>query len=128
MDVRCWSRRMLPRSLRNRRAAIEKAIQSYVAAFNTRDAKKLAAHWSPEAVYTSRVTGSEITGREDLEKEFAAQLDAMPSAQLHAQTDFIEFISPNVALETGNAIVTQPDTEPNESSYRAVLSSATENG
>ena len=35
------------------RAAIEKAIASYTAAFNARDAGALAAHWGPEAVYTN---------------------------------------------------------------------------
>ena len=34
--------------------AIEKAIQSYVSAFNAHDAPKLAAHWSPDGVYISR--------------------------------------------------------------------------
>ena len=37
-------------------AAIRKAAASYVEAFNKHDAKALADHWSPEAVYTNRST------------------------------------------------------------------------
>jgi hypothetical protein len=38
-------------------AAIRKADEAYVKAFNKHDAKALADAWSPEAVYLSRVTG-----------------------------------------------------------------------
>jgi ketosteroid isomerase-like protein len=39
------------------RAVIEKSIESCVAAFNAKDAKALAAHWSPEGVYIDRTSG-----------------------------------------------------------------------
>lgn len=102
------------------RAAIEKVIASYVAAFNARDAKALAAHWSPEAVYLSRQNGQEISGRDALEKEFAAQFENLKGAQIKVTTESIDFVSPNVALERGRASVTMPDAEPSNSSYRVV--------
>ena len=48
-------------------AAIEKAIESYTAAFNAKDAKKLAAHWGPEAVYINPLTRNQVESREAIE-------------------------------------------------------------
>ena len=102
------------------KAAIEKAIASYVAAFNARDAKALAELWSPEGVYTSRLSGDQVVGREALEKEFAALFDEVKGAKLKVSTESIEFVSPNVALEQGKATVLRPKDSPLQSSYRAV--------
>ncbi|MEE8451445.1 MAG: SgcJ/EcaC family oxidoreductase [Thermoguttaceae bacterium] len=102
------------------RAAIEKAVTSYVEAFNRRDATALAALWSPEGVYISRLSGEQITGRESLRNEFAAQFKEMEGTKLEAETESLEFISPNVALEQGTATVTEPRSEPAKSSYSVV--------
>ena len=102
------------------KAAIEKAIASYVAVFNARDAKALAEHWSPEGVYTSRLSGEQVVGREALEKEFTALFDEVKGAKLEVSTESIEFVSPNVALEQGTASVIKPDAEPANSSYSVV--------
>ena len=102
------------------KAAIKKAIASYVAVFNARDAKVLAAHWSPEGVYTSRLSGDQVVGREALEKEFTALFDEVKGAKLEVSTESIEFVSPNVALEQGTASVIKPDAEPANSSYSVV--------
>jgi uncharacterized protein (TIGR02246 family) len=102
------------------KAAIEKAVASYVAAFNASDAKALAAHWSPEGVYTSRLSGDPVVGREALEKEFAALFNEVKGAKLKVSTESIEFVSPNVALEQGRATVLRPKGSPLESSYSVV--------
>ena len=101
-------------------AAIEKAVASYVAAFNAGDAKALAALWSPEGVYTSRLSGDQVVGREALEKDFAALFVEVKGAKLKVATESIEFVSPNVALEQGRATVLRPKDAPLESSYRVV--------
>ena len=44
-------------------ADIRKMVASYVQAFNRHDAKALAEHWSPDAVYINRTTGEEVVGR-----------------------------------------------------------------
>ena len=103
------------------RVAIRKAITSYVAAFNARDASRLASHWSPEGVYTSRITGEQITGRAALEKDFASLFAEEKGTKLSVATESIDFVSPNVALERGTAIVMRPDAEPEHSHYRVVL-------
>ena len=100
--------------------AIRKTVESYVEAFNRQDAKGLAAHWSEEGVYSSRLSGEQITGRAALETEFAAQFQGNGDVRLEVRVDSIEFVSPNVALEHGTATVTRPDETPDKSSYTAV--------
>ena len=102
------------------KAAIEKAVQSYVAAFNARDAKALAAHWSPEGVHISRVSGESVTGREAIGKEFAALFDEQKDARLDVAVESIDFVSPSVALEQGVATLVFPEGEPASTSYSAV--------
>ena len=89
-------------------AAIRRAVESYVAAYNRGDAKALAAMWSPEAVYTSPVDGQQVVGREAIEKLFATILGEAQGTRLEAKSDSIEFISPNVAVEQGTATITPP--------------------
>jgi uncharacterized protein (TIGR02246 family) len=102
------------------RSTIQAAIESYVAAFNARDAKALAAHWSPDGIYTSRVTGDEITGRDSLQQDFTALFEQIKDSKLEVATQSIDFISPNVALERGTATVVRPQAAPEKTSYQVV--------
>lgn len=101
-------------------ATIRKAVESYVAAFNQGDAKALAAMWSPEAVYTNPLSGQQVVGRVEIEKQFAAIFAEAKGAKLEAKTDSIQFVSPNVAVEQGTAKVIRPEQAPEESEYTAV--------
>ncbi len=101
-------------------AAIRKAVGSYVAAFNQRDARAVAALWTPGAVYTNPLSGEQVVGREAIEKQFAAIFAGGKSVKLEAKTDSIQFISPSVAVEHGTAKVIRPDQAPEESQYTAV--------
>jgi uncharacterized protein (TIGR02246 family) len=101
-------------------AAIRKAVESYVAAFNQGDAKALAALWLPAAVYTNPLSGEQVVGREAIEKQFAAIFAEAKGAKLEAKTDSIQFISPSVAIEHGTAKVIRPDQAPEESEYTAI--------
>ena len=101
-------------------ATIRKAVEAYVVAFNQGDAKALAALWSPEAVYVNPVSGEEVVGREAIEKQFGEIFAAAKGTKLEAQTNAIQFVSPNVAVEQGTAKVTRPDQQPEESEYTAV--------
>jgi uncharacterized protein (TIGR02246 family) len=100
-------------------AAIRKNAQAYDAAYNARDAKALAALWSPEAIYADPATGEEIVGRVDLEKYFAAEL-ADNDTTLKVDVTSVDFVSPNVAIERGVAHVISPDGEVEDSTYSAV--------
>ena len=101
-------------------AAIRKAVESYVAAFNQGDAKALAAMWSPEAVYTNPLSGEQVVGREAIEKQFAAIFADAKGAKLEAKTDSIQFISPSVAVEHGTAKVITAEQTPEETEYTAI--------
>jgi uncharacterized protein (TIGR02246 family) len=102
------------------KATIEKAVKSYTAAFNARDAKALAAHWSPEAVYINPLTGNQVEGREAITKEFEAILAELKKTKLAVDVESIQFISPGVAVENGVAKLISADGQPQESSYTAV--------
>ncbi|MCG8585222.1 MAG: SgcJ/EcaC family oxidoreductase, partial [Pirellulales bacterium] len=102
------------------RAAIKKSIDTYVKAFNDQDAKSLAAHWSPEGVYISRSTGEQTTGRDALEKEFAAMFKDAKGTKLAVTSTSIDFVSPNVAIEQGKATVTRAQSTPEVTDYRVV--------
>ena len=82
VTVMCSEPRALAVDQAADKAAIEKAIKSYTAAFNAQDAKALAAHWSPEAVYINPLTGSQVEGREAIAKEFTAILAALKNTKL----------------------------------------------
>ncbi|QDS97555.1 YybH family protein [Adhaeretor mobilis] len=101
-------------------AQITAAIQSYVAAFNARDVEKLANHWSPNGVYTSRTSGEQSVGREAMVEEFTAILAGESFPKLAVATESIEFISPNVALERGTATVAHSEDEVVETTYSVV--------
>jgi uncharacterized protein (TIGR02246 family) len=100
--------------------AIRTAVESYVTAFNRGDAAALAAKWSPEAVYVNPLTGQQVVGRAEIEKQFATIFAAAKGAKLASTTNSVEFVSPNVAIEQGTAKVIRPDQEPEESEYTAV--------
>src|SRR3954451_19555107 len=102
-------------------AAIRKADDAYVEAYNKRDAKALAALWSPEAVYVDPETGEEAVGREEIEKEFADTFSDLKDAKLEVKANSIKFLSPNVALENGVARIVRPKEEPDESTYSALF-------
>jgi uncharacterized protein (TIGR02246 family) len=99
---------------------IREAVESYVAAYNRADAKALAAHWSPEGVYQDPITGEQVVGREAIEQQFAAIFAESQNARLTASTNAIQFVSPNVAIEHGEAQVIRGDQTPEESAYSAV--------
>ena len=102
------------------KATIEKRVASYTAAFNAGDAKALAAHWSPEAVYVNPLTGSQVEGRAAIEKEFTAILAEQKDTKLAVAVESIEFISPSVAVENGVATIVSGDGKSQQSTYSAI--------
>ena len=101
-------------------ALIRAAVAAYVAAYNRGDAKALAAMWLPGAVYTNPDTGDQVVGRDAIEKQFAAIFAASKETKLSAATASVQFVSPNVAIETGTATVVRPNDTPEETQYAAV--------
>ncbi len=101
-------------------AEIAAAVESYLAAYNSRDVDKLVSHWSPEGVYISRTSGDRVVGRDALTEEFNSIFANENSPTLAAVTESIEFISPNVALERGTATVTYAEDNVVETDYSVV--------
>jgi uncharacterized protein (TIGR02246 family) len=101
-------------------AAIRKAVEDYVAAFNNSDSAGVAAMWAPEAVYIDPVTGNQAVGREAIEKQFAGIFEHSKGIQLEATTEAIQFISPGVAVEHGVAKLVDADQGIEKSAYTAV--------
>jgi uncharacterized protein (TIGR02246 family) len=101
-------------------AAIRKADEAYVKAFNKHDAKALSEAWSPDAVYLNRTTGDEVTGRAAIAAEFTAVFKDQPEVKLELSVQSIQFVSPNVAVEEGIAKTLSPKAEPEEEEYSAV--------
>lgn len=96
-------------------AAIRKAVEAYVASFNSGDAKTLAAMWTPEAVYTNPLSGEQVVGREAIERQFAGIFAESKDAKLEAVTHSVQFVSPGVAVERGTATIIRADQAPEES-------------
>ena len=109
-------------------AAIRKADDAYVKAFNNHDAKALAEAWSPDAVYLNRTTGDEVTGRAAIAEEFTAVFKDQPEVKLELGVQSIRFVSPNVAVEEGIAKTLAPKAAPEEEEYSAVYVSARGSG
>ena len=101
-------------------AAIRKMVDSYVQAFNSHDAKSLADHWSPDAVYLNRTTGEEVVGRTAIAEQFRALLKEQPKLRVEVNVESIQFISPTVAVEHGKTKLLSPNAEPEEIDYTAV--------
>ena len=101
-------------------AAIHKISAAYTAAFNKHDAASLAGFWSPDAVYLNRTTGEEVVGRKAIAEQFTAYFKTAPDVKMTAATEAIQFVSPNVAIETGTSKTLAPKTEPEEDEYSAV--------
>jgi len=105
---------------RDDEAAIRKAAEAYIIAFDNRDAKALAAFWSPHAVYASPMSGKQVEGRPAIEAEFAAMFKQAGKARLNVKIESIRFITDNVATEDGTAQVVRPDEPPSDSTYAAI--------
>jgi len=99
--------------------SVQKEIQSYVRAFNEKNAEVLAGHWSLNGVYDAP-SGEQHKGREAILALFKGYFEKQEQpVKLEVMTESIEILSANIARETGWATVTKGEEEPLESSYMA---------
>lgn len=101
-------------------AVIRANCDKYVEAYNRRDSQTMAGMWSPDAVYMDPMTGEQIVGRDAIAKQFDYVFAGSEDAKLAVTIDSIDFVSPNVAIEKGRAVVTYSGDEPEETIYAAV--------
>ncbi|MDZ4657213.1 MAG: SgcJ/EcaC family oxidoreductase [Bythopirellula sp.] len=101
-------------------AIIRANAEKYVESYNRRDTQTMSSMWSPEAVYMDPRTGEGVVGREAIEELFDYILAGQEDAKLVVTIDSIEFVSPNVAIEKGTAVVSYSEHETEETNYTAV--------
>ncbi len=116
-----WSFAAEPNETGADEAAVRKADEAYVRAFNNHDAKALSEAWSPEAVYLVRTTGAGVVGRAAIAEQFTALFKDQPEVKLELSVQSIQFVSPNVAVEHGTAKTISPKAGPEETEYSAVF-------
>jgi uncharacterized protein (TIGR02246 family) len=101
-------------------AAIRGASESFVAAFNKGDAKRVAALWTEDGDYTDD-SGTKFSGREAIEKEYAKFFVANPGHKIRLAIDSLKLLGDGAAIEDGRAMLDPaPAGTPATSKYTAI--------
>jgi uncharacterized protein (TIGR02246 family) len=93
-------------------AAVRKSADKYIEAFASRDAKAMAAMFTPEAEYIDD-TGTIFHGRDLIEAEFAAHLASNPEGELQLEILSIRPVAQTVIVEDGVSLFQPKDKGPN---------------
>ncbi len=80
--------------------AITKVIDEFEKAYNDRDAKAIAALFTPEAQIIDE-DGTTVQGREAIEEVFVELFEANPDAVIVTDVSDLKYIGSNLAIETG---------------------------
>jgi uncharacterized protein (TIGR02246 family) len=91
--------------------AIRQTAEEVVRAYNTADAKTLAALFSSDAEIVDH-HGNASQGRQAIEQEFAEVFADNPGGKIEIDVDSIRFVCPNVAIEDGTSTVQHAASEP----------------
>lgn len=105
-------------------AGAEKAVRAsaaeFAAAYNRHDAAALAAGFTPQGELIAE-DGTQLNGREAIEKHFVAAFEDQPQAKIELTVESIRMITPDVALEDGVVdVVPEPGEMPQRSQYVAL--------
>ncbi len=92
-------------------AADEKVIRAsadeFVKAFDSADAKTIAAQWAPDAEYTDE-SGQTFQGRNAIEKLYEQMFREHPGATIAVEIESFKFLGPDIAIEKGIAKCSLP--------------------
>ena len=99
---------------------IEANIAAYTKAYTAKDATALAAFWSETGQFISPTSGESISGREQIEAEYAGMFAEEGDIALEVNIESIRFITEDVAVEEGGATVIYPGELPSASRYRVI--------
>ena len=101
-------------------ATIRAESEAFVAAFNKRDAKAVAALWTEDGEYIDD-TGRRFIGRDAIEEGYSEFFSNSPRVTLRVLIDSLRLLSGNTAIEDGRAVVDPPPVGvPAYSKYTAV--------
>ena len=103
--------------------AIENVIRAgaadFTQAFDTADAKKIAAQWIENGTMVDEA-GQIFKGRKAIEDQYVKLFKDHPGARIEIKVQSVEVPSPAVAIEDGAATVFTREVPPNSSRYTAV--------
>src|SRR5262249_3395455 len=103
------------------RAAVRAALDSFVKAFESRDAKALAAHWPAGGEYHP-LDGARVEGRDAVEKGFTAFFARNPELKAQINHESVRLLSSDTAIDEGTATIRRGPLEPTTSArYSALL-------
>ena len=100
---------------------IGKSLDEFVAAFNEKNAEKLATCWTETATHTDRETGERTEGRAAIQADFTKIFAAQPTIKLSATLTRVKLITPDVAQVEGLSNVISGDGIPVESVFTAIM-------
>jgi uncharacterized protein (TIGR02246 family) len=100
--------------------AIRSSAEAFVAAFNSGDAKKIAALWTADGLLTDDA-GRNLQGQKAIEAAYAEFFQAHPGAQLVVKIETLRFPAPNLAVEEGTGTVTLTKGEPSSGSHYTAI-------
>ncbi|WP_436715540.1 DUF4440 domain-containing protein [Roseiconus lacunae] len=101
-------------------AEIEAAVESYLNSFRAKDVDALVKHWTAEGVYVNRTSEERTAGHADLRAQFEQHFSSDVAFELDLQTESIDLVSPNVAIERGLATVLVEQAESVQMTYQVV--------
>jgi len=100
--------------------AIRQSEATFKTAFDSGDAKAVAAHWTENGEFVDE-SGRRLQGREAIEKEFAAFFAANPGVKIISNIEQVRLINANTAIEDGTDVVEPaPAGAPGTSRYTAI--------
>lgn len=100
---------------------IGKSLDQFVAAFNEKNAEKLAACWTETATHTDRETGERTEGRAAIQADFTKIFAAQPEIKLSASITRVKLITADVAQVEGLTTVLDGSGVPVESVFTGIL-------
>jgi uncharacterized protein (TIGR02246 family) len=98
------------------RAALVSVMQTFVKAFEQKNAKALAAHFTPEGEFEND-DGKFVRGREALERAFTKFFAKAPALKATVRTDALRFLSNDAAIEEGTVSVCRGWAEGGDARY-----------
>lgn len=103
------------------REAVRKDLDSFVKAFEARDAKALAAHWTAEGEYRNDANVA-LRGRDAIQSAFASVFAATPEIKAEIRPEALRFLSRDVAAGEGTVTVRRGLAEtPTNARYTTLL-------
>jgi uncharacterized protein (TIGR02246 family) len=101
-------------------AAVRAAVDSYIAAYNSGDAKAVAKCWSDSGEWISP-TGQKMKGPEAIQKGLSAMFAENKGVKIEVMDSLIHFVTPDVAMQEGIVQIAQPGRAVNRANYMLVM-------